>query len=157
MNINLKFENVARRSLCKYLSKLNPLQFKIFYSIFVHYWVSYKYFFNKQNLFNLWCELNRLCHELDESFPDEYDNKEEIASFCKSHPYYFIDKLPINIIASLFADHIDDRIDILTNVAKILYETDIRAAYTYANKALGLNEPIDILVSQTQALIKRFS
>lgn len=157
MNINLKFENVARRSLCKYLSKLNPLQFKIFYSIFVHYWVSYKYFFNKQNLFNLWCELNRLCHELDEGFPDEYDNKEEIASFCKSHPYYFIDKLPINIIASLFADHIDDRIDILTNVAKILYETDIRAAYTYANKALGLNEPIDILVSQTQALIKRFS
>lgn len=123
----------------------------------MHYWVSYKYFFNKQNLFNLWCELNRLCHELDESFPDEYDNKEEIASFCKSHPYYFIDKLPINIIASLFADHIDDRIDILTNVAKILYETDIRAAYTYANKALGLNEPIDILVSQTQALIKRFS
>ena len=157
MNINLKFENVARRSLCKYLSKLNPLQFKIFYSIFVHYWVSYKYFFNKQNLFNLWCELNRLCHELDEGFPDEYDNKEEIASFCKSHPYYFIDKLPINIIASLFADHIDDRIDILTNVAKILYETDIRAAYTYANKALGLNEPIDILVSQTQALINRFS
>lgn len=119
--------------------------------------MSYKYFFNKQNLFNLWCELNRLCHELDEGFPDEYDNKEEIASFCKSHPYYFIDKLPINIIASLFADHIDDRIDILTNVAKILYETDIRAAYTYANKALGLNEPIDILVSQTQALIKRFS
>ena len=157
MNINLKFENVARRSLCKYLSKLNPLQFKIFYSIFVHYWVSNKYFFNKQNLFNLWCELNRLCHELDESFPDEYDNKEEIASFCESHPYYFIDKLPINIIASLFADHIDDRIDILTNVAKILYETDIRAAYTYANKALGLNEPVDILVSQTQALIKRFS
>ena len=153
----MKFDNVARRSLCKYLSKLNPLQFKIFYSIFVHYWVSYKYFFNKQNLFNLWCELNRLCHELDEGFPDEYDNKEEIASFCKSHPYYFIDKLPINIIASLFADHIDDRIDILTNVAKILYETDIRAAYTYANKALGLNEPIDILVSQTQALIKRFS
>ena len=32
----------------------------------------------------------------------------------------------------------------LTNIAKILYETDIRAAYTYANKALGLNEPIGL-------------
>lgn len=157
MSINLKFENVANRSLCKHLSKLDTNQFKMFYSLFVHYWVNYKYFISKQNLFNLWCELNLLCHKLDESFPEQYDEHNEIKSFCQTHPYYFIDELPLDIISNLFSIYIDDRVDILTNIVKILFEVNIFAAYAYANKALGLNEPINELVSDTLDHIKYFS
>ena len=44
----------------------------------------------------------------------------------------------------------------LTNFAKILYEADMRAAYTYMNNALELNESIDDLVSETEIHIKFF-
>ena len=157
MNIDLKFENVARRSLYKYLSKLTPMQFKSFYCIFVYYWSNYEYFISKQNLYNLWCELNQMCHESDESFPDCYDDYNEIKHFCQAYPYYFIDKLPTKIIACLFSEYVDNRIDVLVCIAKTLYESNIRAAYAYANQTLGLNEPIDILVSETQEHIEYFS
>ena len=157
MNVDLKFENVARRSLYKNLSKLTPIQFKFFYCLFVHYWADYQLFINKQNLYNLWCELNRMCHDSDESFPDCYDNFKEIKDFCKSQPYYFIDKLPPKIIACLFSEYVDNRIDMLVCIAKTLYESNIRAAYEYVNQTLGLNEPIDILVSETQEHIEYFS
>jgi hypothetical protein len=157
LNIDFNFDNVARRSLCKHLSRLNPLQFKCFYGIFVHYWTNYKCFISKQNLFNLWCELNQSCHESDESFPDRYDDREEIKDFCQAHPYYFIDVLPTELIASLFAEYVDDRIDVLTCIAKSLYESDIRTAYIYANTALGLHEPVDVLAQETQNHIKHFS
>jgi len=45
----------------------------------------------------------------------------------------------------------------LVCIAKTLYESNIRAAYEYVNQTLGLNEPIDILVSETQEHIKYFS
>ena len=157
MNIDLKFENVARRSLYKYLSKLTPMQFKSFYCIFVYYWSNYEYFISKQNLYNLWCELNQMCHESDESFPDCYDDYNEIKHFCQAYPYYFIDKLPTKIIACLFSEYVDNRIDVLVCIAKTLYESNIRAAYAYVNQTLGLNEPIDILVSETQEHIEYFS
>ena len=80
--------------LQKQLSKLNITQFKMFYAAFVHYWVNYKFFISKQNFYNLWCELNLLCHEMDESFPDQYDDREAVKDFCHFHPYYFIDRLP---------------------------------------------------------------
>ena len=86
MDVNSKFENVARRSLYKNLSKLTPIQFKFFYCLFVHYWADYNLFIDKQNLYNLWCELNRMCHDSDESFPDCYDNFKEIKDFCQSQP-----------------------------------------------------------------------
>lgn len=157
MNIDSEFENVGHRSLFKNLSKLDKTQFKIFYSILVHYYTNYKCFISTKNFYNLWCELNLLCHELDESFPEQYDDHNEIKSFCQTHPYYFIDKLPINQIVSLFSEYVEDHIDILTNTAKIIHETDLRTAYIYINRALHLNEPIDILVSETQNHIKYFS
>jgi hypothetical protein len=53
----------------------------------------------------LWCELNFLCHEFDESFPDQYDNFYEVRSFCKAHPYHFIEALPIDLVSALFAEN----------------------------------------------------
>jgi hypothetical protein len=61
------------------------------------------------------------------------------------------------MISDLFATYVDDHIDVLVKVVKILYEIDLKAAYTYANKTLKLNEPIDNLVTETQDHIKYFS
>ena len=142
--------------LYEYLSKLSVLQFKQFYCLFVHYRMNYQCFISQQNLFNLWCELNLLCHESDESFPDQYDDHEAMKSFCMTHPYYFIEKLPIPVIAELFARYADDHIDVLLSAAKALYENNLHAAYTYANNALKLNEFIDTLVSETHRHIHSF-
>ena len=73
MRPKTQLDNPNQRLLYEYLSKLSLLQFKQFYCLFVHYWTNYKCFISQQNLFNLWCELNQLCHESDESFPDQYD------------------------------------------------------------------------------------
>ena len=104
----------------------------------------------------MWCEINLLCHELDENFPDQYDDHNAIKDFWHFHPYYFIDHLPLDLLANLFAEHITDRIDILINFVKRLLEADTRAAYTYMNEALALDESIDHLVSETETHIKFF-
>ena len=151
-----KSKTDARKELYECLNKLDIKQWKIFYAAFVHYWVNHKFFISKQSFFNLWCELNLLCHELDESFPDQYDDHEAVKDFCHFHPYYFIDRLPLDIVAGVFADHVDNRIDILSAFAKTLHETDIRSAYTHISEALGLDESIDYLVSETETHIKFF-
>ena len=150
-------EKEHRRSLYNSLKRLNKDQFKIFYGAFVHYWAEYRFFISKQNLFNLRCELNLLCHELDESFPEEYDDYDAMKSFFLAHPYYYMDKLPIERMAKLFSEYVNDRIDILATIAQTIFETDLCAAYTYANKALGLNEHMDTVITQAQAHIKDFS
>ena len=142
--------------LFDHLRKLNARQFKYFYSAFVHYWVKHKFFISKQNFLDLWCELNWHCHELDESFPDQYDDREAIKDFCHFHPYYFIDRLPLDLVAKLFAEHVDDRVDVLADFAKLLLGADMYAAYRYMNDALGLAESIDALVSETETHIKFF-
>lgn len=139
------------------LSKLSPTQFKTFYAALVHYWVNHKFFISKQNFFNLWCELNLLCHEFDDSFPNQYEDYDAVKSFCHYHPYYFIDRIPLDLIAGLFANHLDDHIDILTDFANLLSSEDMRQAYSYINDALGLSESIDDLVSETQTHVKFFS
>lgn len=157
MNKKLKFEDKARLALYNSLRKLNKSQFKIFYGAFVHYVVNYKCFISKQNLFNLRCELNQLCHELDEGFPDQYDDHELMKSFFLSHPYYYMSKLPIELMAKLFAEHTDDRIDILASIARTVFKTDTHGVYSYANHILGLNEQIDTLAAQAQKHIEDFS
>ena len=154
--MNTKPNSKSKQTLFEYLSKLNAYQFKVFYAAFVHYRVHHECFISKQNLFNLWCELNLLCHELDESFPDQYDDHEALKDYCHFHPYYFIDRLPLELLAKLFTQYIDDRIDLLINFVKTLYDADMRAAYTYMNDALELNESIDELVSETEIHIKFF-
>ena len=83
------YNKVIRRKLKDRLLKLDSRQLKMFYGILVHYWVKYKFFISSQNFLNLWCELNKLCYEVDESFPDPYDDHELLKSFCQAHPYYF--------------------------------------------------------------------
>lgn len=105
MKPKTQLDTPNQRLLYEYLSKLSLLLFKQFYCLFVHYWTNYKCFISQQNLFNLWCELNQCCHDSDESFPDQYDDHEVMKSFCMTYPYYFIDKLPIPLIADLFAQY----------------------------------------------------
>ena len=140
---------ILKRHLRSKLEVMDKEEFKLFYSIIVHYWVNYKFFIDKWNFFNLWCELNELCHEMDESFPDPYD-RELIKSYCLSHPYYFIDILDLELIINLFCEYCDDRLGILTQVINKLDTEGLRAAYAYANEALGLYENIDELVYETE-------
>ena len=157
MSKELEFESKDKLALYSQLRKLNIAQFKIFYGAFVHYLARYRYFISKQNFVNLRCELNLLCHELDESFPDQYDDYEIMKSFFLVHPYYYMDKLPIELMAKLFSELVDNRIDVLTGIAKAAAETDIHGVNAYANHILGLNEQIDILAAQAKQHIKDFS
>ena len=141
-----EFENSDAKNLYILLNKFNQTQFKNFYIIFVRYWLTYNFFISKQKLYNLWCELNRLCHESDESFPDRYDDFAEMRYFWQVHPYYFIERLPLPIVAQLFAEYVDNRVDILVNIVKTLSESDVYAACAYADKALGLDGAIETIV-----------
>ena len=96
--------------LYEYLSEFDKAQLKALYDILVHYWVNQKAFISKRNFFNLWCELNVLCHEVDEGFPDINDH-ELVKSYCHQHPYYFIDILDTGIVIKLFCKHLDDRLE----------------------------------------------
>ena len=141
-----EFENSDAKNLYILLNKFNQTQFKNFYIIFVRYWLTYNFFISEQKLYNLWCELNRLCHESDESFPDRYDDFAEMRYFWQVHPYYFIERLPLPIVAQLFAEYIDNRVDILVNIVKTLSESDVYTTCAYADKALGLDGAIETIV-----------
>ena len=143
-----------KKKLKEYMSRLDARQFKLFYSILVHYWVKEKAFISKQNFFNLWCELNLICSEVDESFPDPYDDHELLKSYCQAHPYYFIDILDLGHIINLFCEHFDDRLDILEQVIFKLDTEGLWAAYACCNEALGLSENIDELVAGTEEWMK---
>ena len=146
-----------KRKLKEYMSRLDAHKFKLFYSILVDYWVKQKAFISSRNFFNLWCELNHLCAEIDEGFPDPYDDYELLRSFCQAHPYYFIDILDLRLIINLFCEHCDDRLNVLIEVINKLDTEGLRAAYAYSNEALGLNENIDELVSEAEEHLKAFS
>ena len=98
-----------KRKLKEYMSRLDTQQFKLFYSILVHYWVKCKAFISSQNFLNLWCELNVICADADVGFPDPYD-RDLIKSYCQSHPFYFIDILDLKLITNLFCEHLNDRL-----------------------------------------------
>ena len=136
------------------LFRLDKEHLKMFYGILVHYWARYKFFISKKNFFNLWCELNYLCYEVDESFPEPYDDYELLKSFCQAHPYYFIDILAPELIINLFCQHFDDRIGVLAVIAHKIGVGGFRAAYEYSNEALGLSENIDVLVSEGEEHIR---
>lgn len=150
------YNKVIRRKLKERLLKLDNRQFKLFYGILVHYWVKYKCFISKQNFLNLWCELNYLCSEVDESFPDPYDDHELLKSYCQAHPYYFIDILDPELITDLFCEYLDDRLDVLTAIADKLSTGDLLASYEYSNKALELNEDVDELVVESLEHLKTY-
>ena len=146
-----------RFTLYNNLKRLDCEQFKIFYSTFVHYFVKHQCFISTRNFHTLWHLLNQMCKTLDESFPDPCSEQEKLRYFCLVRPYYFIDLIPIDPIAVLFSKFVDNRIDILSNFARELYQTDIQTAYMYINDALNLNESVDTLIFETQEHIKYFS
>ena len=139
------------------LLKLDKGQLKLFYSVLVHYWLKNNSFISKQNFFNLWCELNELCSEVDEGFPEPHYDHELLKSYCQAHPFYFIDILDPGLVIKLFCEHLDNKVDILTQVINKLNTEGLRAAYACSNKALGLAENIDNLVIETETYIKYFS
>lgn len=148
---------ILKRHLRSKFEVLNKYEFKLFYSIMVHYWVNYKFFINKWNFFDLWCELNELCHEVDKSFPDPHDDHKLMLSFCKEHPLYFIDILNLKLVKSLFRKYMDKDLEVIVIALKKLRTEGLRAAYEYINEAMGLAEDVDELVQQTEDNIKAFS
>jgi len=142
--------------LYKYLSKLDKAQLKAFYGMLIHYRVSQNAFISRQNVFNLWCELNVLCHEVDEGFPDINDH-ELVKSYCHEHPYYFIDILDTEPVIKLFCQYLDDRLDVLTTMVQKLGTEGIWAACECVNEALGLNENVDELAAEIEEHIRVFS
>ena len=139
------------------LLKLDKIQLKLFYSVLVHYWIRNRSFISKRNFFNLWCELNEYCCEVDDGFPDPHDDHHLTTSFCQAHPFYFIDMLEPGLVIKLFCDHLDNKIDILTTAVNKLRTGGIKAAYEYSNKALGFGEDVDKLVMEAEEYIKYFS
>ena len=150
----MKDGDMIKLQLKNNLLKLNKEQLKMFFGMLVHYWVKYKLFISKKNFLSLWCELNYLCYEVDESFPDPYDDHKLIKSFCQAHPYYFIDMLAPELVINLFCQHFNDRLDILAMIAHKIDVGGLRAAYEYSNAALGLSENVDELVSDGEEHIR---
>ena len=150
------YNKVIRRKLKDRLLKLDNRQFKLFYGMLVHYWVKYKFFISSQNFLNLWCELNYLCAEVDEGFPDPYDDRELLKSYCQSHPYYFIDILEPGLITDLFCEYLDDRLNILVAILDKLTTGDLRASYEYSNRVLGLSEDVEELVKESLEHLKTY-
>lgn len=150
-------DNIAQTNLRENLLKLNKHQLKLFYSMIVHYLVHHSAFIYKQNVFNLWCELNYACAEVDESFPAPYDDYDLLKSFCHNHPYYFIDILGTERSVDILCQHLDDRIDILAKIVDKLYTGGPEALYEYSNRALGLSENVNELVTEAEKHIKMFS
>ena len=150
-------DKAARSILKDNLLRLNKQQLKLFYGMLVHAWASQKAFISTRSFFNLWCELNYLCAEADEGFPDPYDDHELLKSFCKAHPYYFIDILSPEAVINLFCQYLDDKLDVLAGLADKLHTGDLRATYEYSNKALGLTEDVDRLVTDAEEHIKFYS
>ena len=149
--------NVEKFILKDELLKLDKRQLKLFYSVLVHYWLKNKSFISKQNFFNLWCELNELCSEVDVGFPEPHDDHELLKSFCQAHPFYFIDILDTGLVIKLFCEHLDNKIDILANVVNKLRTDGLRAAYAYSNEALNMAEDVEKLVLETEAYIGYFT
>ena len=138
------------------LLELDKRQLKLFYSVLVHYWVKNKSFISKQNFFNLWCELNELCSEVDEGFPEPHNDYKLLKSYCQAHPFYFIDILDPRLVIKLFCEHLDSKVDVLIEVANKLSTGGLRAAYECCNEALGMNGDVDNLVLETEAYIGYF-
>ena len=158
MVVNMNYNNKTKKSILKdSLLKLDKIQLKLFYGILVHYWIKYKFFISKQNFFNLWCELNVLCHDIDEGFPEPHDNHELLKSYCHANPYYFIDILDPDIIVTLFCEYLSNRLNILTMIANKLATEGLWAAYESSNKALGLSENVADLVAESETHLKSFS
>ena len=155
---NNAMKNKLRPQIKEHLQKLNTDQLKIFYAMIVHCRAHQKSFISTPNLFNLWCELNQLCHEFDNSFPNPYDDHKLLKDFCQTHPYYFIDILPHNLVAKLFSEYLDQRLETLSELTKIIHEQDIKAAHQYIITALDITDhTLEELVADLKEHLEYYS
>ena len=143
--------------LAKALEELDIKQLKTLYAIIAHYWVNHQCFAGKQNFFHLWCEANRLCHEVDESFPDPYDDYKSLRSFCLGNPYYFIDILGPTLSKRLLCRFLDRQLDVLIMAVQKLKNEDVRAVYAYASETFGLNEDVEGHAQSTIKHVEAYS
>jgi hypothetical protein len=152
---NMRMRDKAQ--LAKALEELDKKQLKTFYAIVAHYWVNHKFFASTQNFFNLWCEANRLCHEVDESFPDPYEDHNLLRSFCLEKPYYFIDILGPRLSKRLFCRFLNLQLDVLATAARKLKNGDVRAVYAYVSETFGLNEDVEGHAQSTIKHVEEYS
>jgi hypothetical protein len=101
--------------------------------------------------------LNELCHDVEEGFPEPYDDKELLKSYCLANPYYFIDILDSDTVVKSFCEYFSNRLDILTMISNKLATEGLWAAYDSSNKALSLSENIAELVAESEEHLKAFS
>ncbi len=149
-----KFQPIIKERL----QTLDTHQLKIFYAIIVHCRAHQKSFISAPNLFNLWCELNTLCHDLDPSFPNPYNDHKLLKDFCQAHPYYFIDILPHNLIAKLFSEYFDQRLETLSQLIQIIHEQDIKAAHQYIITTLDITDhTVEELVADLKEHLQYYS
>ena len=149
-----KFQSIIKERL----QKLTTDQLKIFYAIIVHCRAHQKSFISTQNLFNLWCELNALCHDFDPSFPSPHDDHKLLKDFCQAHPYYFIDILPHDLIAKLFSEYFDQRLETLSELIQIIHEQDIKAAHQYIITTLDITDhTVEELVADIKEHLEYYS
>ena len=154
----MNYNNRQEKSTLKdNMLKLDKKKFKLFFCIFVHYWLKNRPFISPQGFLNLWCELNLICSEVDESFPSPYYERELIKGYCIAHPFYFIDILDLELVVKLFCEHCDGRVDILTQTINKLDTEGLWAAYAYSNEALGFSENVDNLVIEAESYMKLYS
>lgn len=139
------------------LSQLDKKQFKIFYSNLVHCLVHGYPFISDQNLLALWEEANELCYETDNDFPNPYTDHIGLKIFCQTHPYYFIDRLPLNMVAELFATYCDERLELLHCYLHTLIHQGTTAAHQYMIDTFGLDHNADELTTDLDAHINTFS
>jgi hypothetical protein len=155
---NNAMKNKLRPQIKEHLQKLNTDQLKIFYAMIVHCRAHQKSFISTHNLFNLWCELNALCHDFDPSFPGPHDDHKLLKDFCQAHPYYFIDILPHVLITRLFSKYFDQRLEILSELIQIIHEQDIQAAYQYIITALDITDhTLEELVADLKEHLEYYS
>ena len=151
-------KNKLQRLIKERLQKLNTNQLKIFYAMIVHCRAHQKSFISTSNLFNLWCELNALCYDLDPSFPNPHDDHKLLKDFCLAHPYYFIDILPHDLVAKLFSEYFDQRLETLSELIKIIHEQDIKAAHQYIITTLDITDhTLEELVTDLKEHLEYYS
>ena len=148
---------ITESTLYDYFCKLNPTQFKIFYAILVFCRTRNKSFIAMKKFFKLWCTLNDLCHDLDETFPNQRIEAQALKKYCQAHPYYFIDRLSLEQVAHLFAKYCDQRRGVLVNLLQIIYEQDIQSAYQYVLDTFHLNYSADELAADLERHIKEYN
>ena len=147
----------SNKLLYKYLNRLNSKQLKAFYAIFINCRSRGYSFISNRNFFNLWCELNYLCHIADEGFPVPYNDHKLLKSFCEQYPFYFIDRLSTEVIAKHFAEHCDENTDVLTELTKVLCKRDYKSVQQYISDNFKLEQTVDKLVSDLENHIEPYT